>query len=478
MNKIFKTVFNFYGLLIMVAVAGFITAAQAAQFTAVNFPIAELGNCQNQEACAVYCDKAENMDACIAYGASKGMISEAEAAVAKKAVARIKAGTTPGGCKDRESCANYCQSNISDLNNCISFAEEIGVPAAEIEQAKKIAGALAKGAGLPGNCQGKNACEAYCKDSNHIDECLVFAEAADILPADELAEAKKVAKFIKNGETPGGCKSKDECKAFCDQDQNFEACISFAQKAELVSAEEYEIAKKTGGKGPGDCKSKIECESYCNEPQNADACAKFAVEKNILSEEETNNIINGVAKIRAGLEGAPPEIRGDAESCLNNLLGGNLAGVLAGTQKLTQVQGDKVGACFEDAAKKYADQQAAAGAAAADGAGGQGSMPSAPNAGTPSINSAPPEIQEKINAEIQQRQQAEIQKNMPTNIPTPPPVTGAPSGGPVAAPAIGSQPPAGAPAGPDCSAFAAVPSCSMVGGGQAETICKTCFPNK
>jgi hypothetical protein len=465
MNKFLKIILNGYSLVILILLAGFASAVYAMSLDGVTFPVAELGNCQNQEECAIFCDTPDNMEACIAYGASKGLISKEEEGIAKKAVVRIKAGTTPGGCKDRESCTNYCQNNISDLNNCIGFAEEIGVPADEIAQAKKIAKALEKGALLPGNCQGKGACEAYCKNANHIDECLLFAEAAEILPAEELAEAKKIAKFIKNGETPGGCQAKDECKSYCDKDENFEECINFAQKAELVSEEEFTIAKKTGGKGPGNCKSKKACEEYCNEPENAELCANFAVEKGILSEEETDNIINGVARIKDGLATVPPEIKGDVESCLNNLMGGNLSGVLAGSQRLTQNQGNSVGACFEDAAKKYAEQ--ASGAMSCGSAGGPNGAPAGKAPEMKDIKTAPKEVQEKVNQEIEERKQTEMEKNKPKDIP----VNISPSGGG----ATGGPVPA--PSGPDCSAFASVPSCEMVSG-DAEDFCKKCFPNK
>jgi len=448
---------------LVIGLTGFILTARASEMAgAVTFPISELGGCQDQAACATYCDQQENMESCIVYGAKQGMLSEQEAIIAQKAVAKIKNGETPGGCKDKESCANYCQSNLQDLNVCIGFAEEIGLPASEIAQAKKIAKALEKGAGLPGNCNGKGACENYCKDSKHIDECLIFAEAAEILPPEELAEAKKVAKFIKSGEMPGGCTGKDECKAFCDQDENFEECINFAQKAELVSPEEFEMAKKTGGKGPGGCKSKQTCAEYCNDPQNAAACASFALEKGLVTEEEAENIRTGDSKIQAGLDGAPAEIRGEIEACLNELMGGNLAAVLAGTQQMTQSQGNAVGGCFTQAAQNFAAQQAAAGAAAGAAAAGQaggagGGMPngapSGPPAGAPDMKNIPPAgaTGGPVSA--------------PTNKPTPPATQP-------------SQAPANAPAGPDCSAFASVPSCSMVGGGQAETFCKKCFPNK
>jgi len=69
-----------------------------------------------------------------------------------------------------------------------------------------------------------------------------------------------------------------------------------------------------------------------------------------------------------------------------------------------------------------------------------------------------------------------IPTSAPTSIPTGAPAsTGAPTTTPTSAPAQ-----TGAPAGQttDCSSFSSVPSCSMVGGGEAYNLCKQCFPGK
>lgn len=420
-------------LVLILALAYFAVPVRAAAVDTggVTYPIAELGNCADQAACATYCDQADNMLACVDYADKNGMIDPAEAAVAKKAIVKIQAGQTPGGCNSQESCQAYCQNNVTDLNSCIAFAEEIGVDQAELEQAKKIAQALRGGANMPGGCQGKQSCEAYCQDTSHIDECLVFAEAAQILPADELAEAKKIAPFLKNGQTPGGCKAKSDCKAYCDQDEHFEECINFAGQAGFVSQDELAIAKKTGGKGPGGCKSKQACEDFCNLPENAKACGDFAVEKGLVDEKTAERIKNGYKELQAGLEKIPPEIRPDAESCLNNLLGGKLSAVLSGEQAITKSQGGGIGACFESATQKYAAEQMQAGMQAGGQAGGaSGQVGGPPQDINKSLENAPAEVREQIQAEIERQKQEAMQnavKQMaPSSLPPAPPADAPP----------------------------------------------------
>ena len=456
MKKFLKLKLNIFHLALFLLAVSFILLPfiVKAETTADNlsFPVVELGNCQDQAACKIYCDAPNNMPVCVDFSLRQGFINSDEAAIAKKAVLKIKTGQTPGGCKSREECSNYCQNNASDMKTCIAFAEEIGIPAAEIAQAKQVASALEKGASLPGNCQGKAACENYCSDVGHIDECLVFAEAAQILPAEEIAEAKKMVKFMKNGEMPGGCKSKNECQNYCGADSNFEECINFAEKAELISKEEIEIAKKTGGKGPGGCKSKAGCETYCNNQQNAKVCADFAVEKGLVSQEEVDNIKNGAAKIKDGLEKIPAEIKPEVEACLNNLLGGGLVNVLSGQQAMTKAQGESIGPCFENAANRYANQQREKMQSQA----GQGNEPPSQEQLQEMMQGAPEEIksqiQEQVKQQSEERKQKEIQKNMPTNLPEgvssmipsiPENISGAPANIPAPPVDIPSGPPAG-----------------------------------
>lgn len=409
----------------------------------IAYPIAELGNCPDETACAAYCDKTENMEACVNFAQAKGLLGEREAGIAKKAIARIKLGETPGACNSRESCENFCQKNTASLNSCLAFAEELGISGEELDQAKKVAAALQGGAKLPGDCQGKAACESYCKNANHIDECLVFAEAAGILPAEELAEAKKVAPFLKSGQTPGACQTKEECRAYCSIDDNFNECLSFGEKVGFVSKEEAELARKTGGKGPGGCKSKQACQDYCNLQENAKTCADFALEKGLVSEAEADNIKNGAAKIKSGLEQTPAEIKGEVETCLNDLFGGRLQAVLAGEQMITGQQGGKIGACFEEAAKAYAKRKMQEG----QSAGQSGGAPDAK-----ALDSAPAEIRNQVNREIESRRQQAAEESMPQNIqiPTGPPANIPLSGAPAElpeniAPPAGFGPPAGVP---------------------------------
>jgi len=137
-----------------------------------------------------------------------------------------------------------------------------------------------------GNCGSQKECEAYCDNSENMIACLDYAEQNNLMTPEEIAEARKIAPLIVNGETPGKCKSEQECDDYCNKDENLQECVNFAVKIGKVSAEEAETIRKTGGKGPGGCRGKEVCEEYCKQDANKEECINFAVEHGLMTQEE------------------------------------------------------------------------------------------------------------------------------------------------------------------------------------------------
>jgi len=312
------------------------------------FPVAELGNCKNQGECREFCDKKENIRACVSFAERRGMVSAERAARARQ-FAEALAGQAPGGCASRDECERYCE-NPAHMEECVAFAEKhnfIGKNA--LEQARRLIQVLKKGKNLPGGCRDKASCEAYCSNSDHSQECLNFAEAAGILSGEELVQARRIAPLIKAGKSPGGCKTKEECRTYCSAAGHFSECIAFARDAGLINKEEAELAGKTGGKGPGGCASRDECERYCNVPENTETCFNFARERGIISAEKQKEIEAGMGRLRAGLGQMPAEVL----NCLKEKLG---EGVSAKIQNGTFVPGPAVGEAVKGCVAGFSDQ--------------------------------------------------------------------------------------------------------------------------
>lgn len=273
---------------IIVGGAAYAQQVAATSSATITFPIAELGNCADQASCKAYCDVDANKIACVTYAQSHGLMSSEDADRAKKF---LQAGAGPGNCTDEKTCRSYC-SSISHINECLAYAKKTGIlSSAELGEAEKIANALSQGAQLPGGCTDKNSCEAYCKDSSHITECVAFAE-----------------------------------------------------KAGMISREEADMVRKTGGKGPGNCNSKESCNSYCNDKNNANECFAFAQEHGLIPEGQLKQMKEGMARLRMGIAQSP----GDVVQCLKDALGSDIVGrIESGSFTPTQADGQTIKGCFD-----------------------------------------------------------------------------------------------------------------------------------
>jgi len=332
-----------FGLLISFAMFAFTYAQEEDPFASIIYPIAELGDCESRNDCETYCNDFDHINECIAFAEAHDLFSEEDLEQAKKFAEIGTAG--PGDCTSQASCDFYCE-DITHIEECLAFGEEHDlIPEEELAEARKVARAIEEGAVLPGGCTSKNSCELYCNDEAHIEECFAFGEAAGLIPPEELEMARKFIELLKNGETPGGCVGERECEAYCENPDHFDECITFAEKAGFIPPEELELLRKTGGKGPGDCLGREECENYCNDPANQEVCFAFATEHGLISEEDLEHARGGFDHVREGLSQAPPEVR----DCLRDTVGEEvLAKIESGEPFMPSGDlGEKMRHCFE-----------------------------------------------------------------------------------------------------------------------------------
>lgn len=303
------------------------------------------GGCRNFDQCETYCHDVAHIEECLAFAEQQGFMSSEELQEAKKVAKALREGAQlPGGCKNKEECEVYCK-DPSRMGECIEFAEKAGfLSSEELEEARKVVKALQSGATLPGNCRGKEECETYCQDPSHMEECIVFAEAAGFIPPEEAAMARKMMPLMMRGEMPGGCKSKEECESYCVDESHLEECVEFAQKAGLMDEEELEMFRKTGGKGPGSCKGREECDAFCNNPANQEVCFQFAKEHGLIGQEEIAHMQEGMQRFREGIKATPPEVA----ECLKSKIGEEvLEKIEAGAFMPNPQLGEYMRSCFE-----------------------------------------------------------------------------------------------------------------------------------
>ena len=197
----------------------------------------------------------------------------------------------PGGCKTMQECDDFC-GTPENGEICLNFAVEHNLmPPEEAKRAKNMMAAEG-----PGGCRGRQ-CEDYCENPEHGEECLNFAVKQGFMDPQEAERAKKFMELAKKP-GPGGCQGKEQCDAFCRQPGNGEACMNFAIENGLMPPEEIErmkqereIIKKLESQvekqgGPGGCRGHQECQQYCSDLAHFDECAAFAVNNGMMRPDE------------------------------------------------------------------------------------------------------------------------------------------------------------------------------------------------
>ncbi len=314
----------------------------------IAFPVPELGNCADKSACRSYCNEPGNMESCIKFAQSHGLMNKEEAERGLKFQKQILSRTTPGGCSSPESCEKVCGS-VSNLESCLKFADEQGFKEEKIDEARKVLSYLKSGGQMPGGCTSESSCRTYCGDFSHAEECFNFAEKAGVaqVKGKENLKPEQLQKFIelaKKGETPGGCKSKEGCESYCGDPSRAEECIAFGEKIGFLDKEKAELFRKTGGKGPGGCNSEESCRAYCNDPGRQEECFKFGEEHGLVNKEDIKEAKEGFVRVRQGLEQAPPEVA----ECLKSNLGQNIIQDIQSGQLTPGTGiGEKVKGCFD-----------------------------------------------------------------------------------------------------------------------------------
>ncbi len=145
-----------------------------------------------------------------------------------------------------------------------------------------------------GNCGSLDECKTYCDDPANGEACLDFAEKNGLMKAEEIKVARKVV-----GKTgPGGCQG-IECQEYCENPDNQDACFEFAAEEGLIAKEEVkkirQIKEKTGTtRGPGGCRGENECRQYCEDPEHLEECLDFSTKVGFMTQEEATRI-RGIA---------------------------------------------------------------------------------------------------------------------------------------------------------------------------------------
>lgn len=114
--------------------------------------------------------------------------------------------------------------------------------------------------------------------------CLVLLqERALAQEASDLAQNIKKYNIVFPIAELGGCTSVENCKAYCGEVENQQACLDFAKKKGLHRKEQKGLNKELAEKAKAllGCTSDQSCKEFCQQPENFEKCSLFAKENKL-----------------------------------------------------------------------------------------------------------------------------------------------------------------------------------------------------
>ncbi len=241
-----------------------------------------------------------------------------------------------GGCADRLACKAYCDAP-ENTAACVKFAQDHGLIIKHEAQQnqrnqpdnanlQKIAEAIKNGG--PGGCKTFDECKVYCNDPANSRECFKFAREHSIVSQAGDDFSDKIERLIKAGKKlPGDCKTYQECSQYCSAPENHEECMAFGRKEGLINKDEADKFAKAqalmdSGQAPGGCKTKEECQQYCSDSAHTEECVEFGIKAGFMKKEDAERFrkLNGVGP--GGCKGREEcqqfcSSLGNQETCLN-----------------------------------------------------------------------------------------------------------------------------------------------------------------
>ncbi len=222
------------------------------------------GDCTTKESCVEYCNDITHIDECASFIEENGLISAEKLLNLKKVQSAILEGLKLPNCNNKEECNVYCEG-IDHMQECIAFGQTAKLlEGKNLESAQKIYKAIKDGI-TPPPCKGKENCDIFCSQAENMKACMNFSMQAGLMTEKERTNAQKMLTAINKGAKPPKCKSKEECDTYCKEPEHVDECIIFVEMAGIITTEEAKTIRETGNRGPGGCANENEC---ANQPED------------------------------------------------------------------------------------------------------------------------------------------------------------------------------------------------------------------
>lgn len=278
----------------------------------ITYPISELGNCADANACFIYCNQPKNQSACYMYAKNNGLIKDDENTTndisEEKMQEIISAAQTELGCSSKDACMSLC-SSPDNYEKCHAFAVKYnldrgggpdedhmeGLSREIVEQAKTELG-----------CDGPQSCAAFCNLPQNGEKCFEFAKNHNLIREEEIQHRQeytaKKNEMLEEAKTELGCDTYESCAKFCGDPSNVEKCMTLGRRHGMVTA------PNQNNPPPKPCTNEAECRAYCE--KNPQECKGFSERE---SQHETS--VETKQELRyPSISGSPPPYTNKVEN--------------------------------------------------------------------------------------------------------------------------------------------------------------------
>lgn len=121
-----------------------------------------------------------------------------------------------------------------------------------------------------GNCGSISECKSYCDNENNRDACVNFAKKKGF----HKENSSNNNSMLKDAQSSLGCSSENSCRAFCEQESNRQKCMEFAKRHGVKTGPSNEIMNRA--KSELGCNSPESCRVVCEQEANREKCSNFA----------------------------------------------------------------------------------------------------------------------------------------------------------------------------------------------------------
>jgi len=128
-----------------------------------------------------------------------------------------------------------------------------------------------------GSCKNYGECRTFCDDPLNKDACVAFAKKRGFYKEAQ-ADSQK-SEILNSAKTELGCDSPSSCQAFCSKSENHDKCEAFAKSHNLGGDQTVDPAKSQileKAKSILGCDSPSSCKTFCEQEQNRAKCSEFA----------------------------------------------------------------------------------------------------------------------------------------------------------------------------------------------------------